>query len=121
MEHCRKNGVKMCIASATAPDLIALALKHCEIEEYFLKVFSCDTIGKGKEEPDVFLQAAEFLGTRPEDTWVFEDSLTAVETATRIGMPTVGIYDKYNYGQDRIRKIATVYIDSTESLLKLIK
>ena len=121
LEHCKNNGVKMCIASATAPELIDVALEHCDIRKYFLKVFSCGTIGKGKDEPDVFLQAAEFLGAEIKDTWVFEDSLTAIETAAKIGMPTVGIYDKFNYGQDKIKEIATEYINSTETILKLIK
>ncbi len=121
LEHCKNNGVKMCIASATAPELIKVAMKHCEIEKYFLKVFSCGAIGKGKDEPDVFLQAVEFLGTEIKDTWVFEDSLTAIETATKIGMPTVGIYDKFNYGQDKIKEIATEYVEASETLLKLLK
>lgn len=121
LEHCQNNGVKMCIASATAPELIKVAMKHCEIEKYFLNVFSCGAIGKGKDEPDVFLQAVEFLGTEIKDTWVFEDSLTAIETATKIGMPTVGIYDKFNYGQEKIKEIATEYVDSSETLLKLLK
>ena len=121
LEHCKNKGVKMCIASATAPEMIYIALKHCDIEKYFLKVFSCGTIGKGKDEPDVFLQAAEFLGAEIKDTWVFEDSLTAIETAAKIGMPTVGIYDKFNYGQDKIKEIATEYINSTETILKLIR
>ena len=120
LEHCKSNGVKMCIASASAPDLIYVALRHCGIEEYFSKVFSCGAIGKGKDQPDVFLQAIEFLGSKIQDTWMFEDSLVAIETATKIGMPTVGVYDKFNFGQDRIKEIATEYIDSTETLLKLI-
>lgn len=120
LEHCKNSGVKMCIATATARDLVDLALEHCDIGKYFLKVFSCSDIGKGKEEPDVFLQAAEFLNTKTSETWVFEDSLIAIETATKIGMLTVGIYDQYNYGQDRIKEIATKYIDSTETILKLI-
>ena len=119
LEYCKNNGVKMCIASATAPELIDVAIKHCDIGKYFLKVFSCGAIGKGKEEPDVFLQAAEFLGEETKETWVFEDSLTAIETASKIGMPTVGIYDRYNFGQDRIKEIATEYIADGETLLKL--
>ena len=121
LEYCKNNGVKMCIASATAPELIDVALKHCDIEKYFLKVFSCGDIGKGKDEPDIFLHAADFLNTESSETWVFEDSLTAIETAVKIGMPTVGVYDKFNYGQAKIKEIATEYIDSEETLLKLIK
>ena len=121
LEHCRDNGVKMCIASATAPALIDVAIKHCGIGKYFLNVFSCDVLGKGKEQPDIYLLACDFLGEKPEETWVFEDSLTAIETATKIGMPTVGIYDRFNFGQETIRKTATEYIQPDETLLKLIK
>ncbi len=121
LEHCQKNGVKMCIASATAPDLIELAMKHCGIESYFSKIFSCSQIGKGKEEPDVFLMAADYFGEAKEETWVFEDSLVAIETAVGVGMPTVGIYDRFNFGQERIKEIATEYIAEGETLLKLTK
>ncbi|MBQ3057496.1 MAG: HAD family phosphatase [Clostridia bacterium] len=121
LEHCRKNNVKMCVATATAPELVYLAIKHCGIEKYFLKIFSCKTLGKGKEHPDIFLCAADFLGETLEETWVFEDSLVAIETAAKIGMHTVGIYDKLNFGQEKIEKIATKYIGKDKSLLELIK
>ena len=120
LEYCSDHHVKMCVASATAPELVRVAMQHCEIEKYFEKVFSCGTLGKGKEHPDIFLLACEGLGEKTEDTWVFEDSLAAIETATKIGMPTVGIFDRFNYGQDRIREIATVYVAEGETLLKLI-
>ena len=120
LEYCKAAGVKMCIASATAPDLITVALEHCGIESYFSKIFSCAEVGKGKEEPDVFLQACEFLGAKPCETWVFEDSSVAIKTAVKVGMPTVGIYDAYNFGQAEVKALATEYIADGESLLKLI-
>lgn len=119
LEYCHKKGVKMCIASATAPELLNTAIKHCKIERFFSEIFSCATLGKGKDKPDIYLLAKKFLGEKTEDTWVFEDSLTAIETAVKIGMPTVGIYDRYNFGQERIEKIATEYIADGETLLKL--
>ncbi len=121
LEYCSLHGVKMCIASATAPELLEVAIKRCGIEKYFLKIFSCGLLGKGKEHPDVFLLAHKFLGESPEETWVFEDSLVAIETVTKIGMKTVGIYDPYNYGQERIKELATEYIAPGETLAKLIK
>ena len=64
--------------------------------------------------------AADYLGEKLEETWIFEDSLVAIETATKIGMPTVGIYDRYNFGQDRIKQLAVEYIEDGETLLKLL-
>ena len=121
LDYLKSKDTKMCIASATASELIFVAMKHCDIEKYFSKVFSCGELGKGKENPDIFLLAKDYLETKVEDTWVFEDSLVAIETATKIGMKTAGIYDCYNFGQDKIKKVATEYIADGETLLKLIK
>ena len=121
LAYCQKNGVKMCIASATAPELVRVAMKRCGIEPYFSAVISCADFGKGKDAPDVFLGAVGHLGECIEDTWVFEDSAVAVETAVNIGMPVVGIFDRNNYGQDKIRALARVYVGPGETLKKLIK
>jgi len=121
LEHCLAQGTKMCIASATAPEHIEVAMKRCGLEKYFLKVFSCGSIGKGKDQPDIFLMARDFLGAETEETWVFEDSLVAIRTAAAAGMPTVGIYDACNFGQDEIRQIAREYIDDGETLMKLVR
>lgn len=121
LEHCKRGGVKMCLATATATDLLHLALDHCGIGKYFSGIFSCGDIGKGKEHPDVFLLAQKYLGEEVGDTWVVEDSLVAIETATKIGMKTIGIYDRFNYGQDRIKEIATEYIAEGQTLARLIE
>ena len=120
LEHCMSSGTKMCIASATDGALLKLAVRRCGLEKYFCRIFSCGDIGKGKDHPDIFRAAQEFLGTAPEETWVFEDSLTAIRTADSIGMPTVGIYDACNFGQDEIRQIAREYIAEGEKLTRLI-
>lgn len=121
LEYCKENGIRMVIASATAPELIEIALEHCGVRRYFEEIFSCSVVGKGKESPDIFLHTQAWLGTETEETWVFEDSYVALETAQRIGMPTVGVYDPYNPWQEQVRKASTVYLDRGESMMKLSK
>ncbi|MBE7020086.1 MAG: HAD family phosphatase [Ruminococcaceae bacterium] len=120
LEYCYNKGMKMCIASATDTKFIKIAVKHCNIEKYFENILSCAEIGKGKDHPDIYIKAQECLGTEREETCVFEDSHIALHTADKLGMKTVGIYDKYNYGQEEMEKIATVYIPEGETLKKLI-
>ncbi|MBO5270371.1 MAG: hypothetical protein J6B77_06270, partial [Clostridia bacterium] len=55
-----------------------------------------------------------------EETWVFEDSYVALETSVKIGLPTVGVYDEWNFGQDRLEKASTHYIAKGETLLRLL-
>ncbi len=120
LDRLQAQGVKMCIASATNPDLVESALEHCGIRHYFDTVFSCGVLGKGKDTPDIYLMAMEYLGEDMDHTWVFEDAFVAIQTATGIGMPTVGIYDPYNPYQDQIKAMATHYIEPGETLLKLL-
>ena len=119
LKYLKAKGVKTCIASATVPALVTLVIEHLGLKPYFSAVFSCGAIGKGKEEPDVFLAAAEHLGEEIGETFVFEDSLVALQTAARIGMPTVAIYDPNNFGQETMKKIANVYVGEGETLMKV--
>lgn len=119
LEELRLRGVRMCIASATPLPLVEAALAHCGIRSYFEKVFSCGEIGKGKDVPDIYFLAKEYMGNLP-DTWVFEDAFVAVSTATKAEFPTVAVYDRYNPYQDEIQAMSDIYIAPGETLLKLI-
>lgn len=120
LSYLKSRDVRMCIASATPLPLVEAALEHCKIRDYFETVFSCGELGKGKDTPDIYYIAQEYLGTALEDTWVFEDSFVAVNTAARIGMPVVGIYDRHNPYQDKIEGLSTHYIKDGETLMKLV-
>ena len=120
LEHLKARGVKMCVASATAPDLLAILFRRYGLDRYFPRIFSCSEIGKGKEYPDVFDAAHDWLGTEKESTWVFEDSFVALRTARAAGYQTVGIYDPYNFCLDQMPEVSTEYIAKGETLARLI-
>ena len=120
LKYLHENNVKMCIASASALDMVEIAVERCEIGKYIPKLLSSCDYGCGKDKPDVYFGALEYLGTPIEETWVFEDSLVALNTAKRIGMPVVGIYDAYNFGHEEMKEIADFYIEDGEGLDKLI-
>ena len=63
--------------------------------------------------------ALEKLGTPREETWVFEDSLVAIETASGAGLCTVGIYDRYNFGHARMQEVADLYLGEGEEMASL--
>ena len=120
LDYCYTNGIKMCLASATETKYIDIALDRHGMRKYFTRVLSCAEIGRGKEFPDIYLAALEALGTDASETWVFEDSYVALETAAGIGLPTVGIFDRNNFEQERLKGSATHYIAEGETLMKLV-
>ena len=120
LDHLKSEGVRMCVASATDKKYLPIALEACGLTSYFDAVLSCSELGVGKDQPDVHLKAMEILGTTAEDTCIFEDSFVALETAKRIGCHTVGIFDKNNYGQDRLAAASEIYLSEGESFASLI-
>lgn len=119
LEDLRSKGIKLCLASATRRDHVMLCLDNLDLTKYFDTVLSCADIGKGKDKPDIYLLALKKLGINAEDACVFEDSFVALETSKSIGCKTVGIFDKYNFGQDRLKNASIYYVAEGESLATL--
>lgn len=120
LEHLKKRGVKMCIASAAEKRFIELVLGKHDVLKYFDGIVSCTQVGAGKDKPDVFIAARDFLCTPHDQTWIFEDSLLAIETSKKAGFNVVGVYDRCSFGQDKARAISDEYIDDGGSFTELI-
>ena len=108
------------LSSASEMQHIKIALAASGLDKYFDLVLSCDDIKTGKDRPDIYLLAMSELGLDVSDICVFEDSFVAMETSKKIGFHTVGVYDKNNYEQDRLRAASDIYIGEGESLGALI-
>ena len=106
-------GIPLCVATATDRELILPACERLGLLPFFREIFTCGELGVSKRSPDIYLQAAERLGTPPEKTLVFEDVLHAVRSAASVGFPVVAIYDKNAEPEkETIRTIASLYLDS---------
>lgn len=103
LQHLQKMGCRMCVASATAEHLMAACLGRLGILDCFEFLLSCESVGAGKDRPDIYFTVAQKLGAEPGDIGVFEDALYAVETAKKAGFYVVGIYDES--GSENWKKI----------------
>ena len=121
LERLRQDGVKLCIATATDRHLVEAALDRCGVLSCFGEIFTCNEVGHGKDEPDIFEAALRFLGTRREETLVFDDALYAVRTAKEAGFPVAAVYDSHEKAQDQIRMLADVYLEELTQLDKIRK
>lgn len=110
LQNLKEQGVKMCIATATDTHLVKAALKRCKISEYFSHIFTCTSVGHGKDEPVIYREAMKYLGTDKNNTVVFEDALYAVRTAKSDGFIVAAVYDIHEKGQSEIKALADVYI-----------
>lgn len=113
LEQQRRLGVRMCVASATAEDLMELCLRRLGLRDYFEFLLSCETVGQGKTRPDVYLAAAERLGAPVGAVTVYEDAKYAVRTAKAAGFHVVGVYDRNSapYWEEICRTADEVIVD----------
>lgn len=120
LETLAARGVKMCVASASNPELVNISIERCGVGKYFSAIISCNSVGKGKDHPDVFFAAMKSLGTPIENTWVVEDSAVALATAQRAGFQTIGIFDCHTPDQASVIAASTEYIAEGETLMRLL-
>lgn len=112
LDFLKNRGVKMCIATATARHLAESALRRNGILEYFDQIFTCSEIGAGKDVPDIFNAALDFLGTKKEETWVFEDAAHSAQTAKNTGFLVCGVYDSSEKHTIELRACSDLYLTS---------
>lgn len=118
LKKLRDLGIKLCVASATDAKTVRFVLERLQVLDYFEFVISCDEVGKDKDHADIFLKAAEKLGSAsPEDVMVFEDSLVAIRTARNAGFPIIGMYDPDETSKEELSGICDVVITDFNELI----
>jgi len=111
MSKLKALGIPMVLATATDREQVEPAMERLGVLNDFQCILTSGEIGNSKTEPDIYLKAAERMGTVPEHTWVFEDALHAAATAKRAGFRLVGIYDASSMGvQYDLRDLADYYM-----------
>lgn len=119
LEKLDKHNIPMTVASSNNKKEIERAFERLGIAKYFDRIFTCEEDGAGKTKPDIYLRAAEYLGTRPEETVVFEDVIHAIRTAKQAGFQVVGIYDEASKDdQEEVQREADWYCREWAELMK---
>ena len=93
MRRLKAQGTTMCVVTCSEEQMVRACLNRLEMEQNLQFVLSCADLGCSKERPDGYFEAVRRMGCRPEETVVFEDSLSAARTAKAAGFQVVGVYD----------------------------
>ena len=111
MQYYRNLGIPMVAATSSPREHVTRALMRVGLLEYLDAIYTTSEMETSKHEPKIYLHAAEELGCRPDEVFVYEDSLYALRTAKEAGFHTVGIYDAASEAdQGALRELAEVYI-----------
>lgn len=95
LSYLRSCGTRCCVASASDPENVRICLGRLGVAGAFEFALSSEVYGS-KAKPDLYLECARRFAARPEDIWVYEDALYALQTAKAAGFRTVGILDGWD-------------------------
>lgn len=93
LEFMKAKGIRMTAATSSPRIHVEKALERNGMLGFLERIFTNTEVGASKHSPEIYEQAATYMGTKPEETLVFEDSLYALKTADDAGFVTVGVYD----------------------------
>ena len=86
----RSRGVRVGLATTNDPHVLD-AMRHVDVSGLFDEVVCGREVARGKDHPDIYLEAARRMGADPADCVVFEDILPGTLSAARAGMATVAV------------------------------
>jgi len=115
LRDLKAKGMKLALATVSHRGLLEAVLKGNEIYELFDVLTDVSQVSRGKEEPDLYLFAADQMGLKPEECMVFEDVLLGINSAKRGGFYTCGVKDhSSNTEEMEIRHVADCFVESFE-------
>ena len=116
------KGILMTAATSSPREHVTRALKRNGLYEFLKRIDTTSEVGESKHSPLIYQQAAQFLGTAPEETLVFEDSLYALQTAKNAGFRAIGVYDaEGETNQAGVEETGEVYLKSLREFITYYK
>lgn len=116
--HLKNSNIKITLATASPAELYVPVLKNNGVYHLFAAFTTTDEVGRSKDYPDIYIEAARKVGVIPECCMAFEDVLKGVLSAKKAGMFTVGVYDESSDGYiEEIKKASDKFIYSFNEML----
>ncbi|MEW2632936.1 HAD family phosphatase [Streptomyces sp. NPDC048389] len=91
VERLSAAGVPMAVASGSSRAAIEAVLAGTGLAAHIAVTVSAEEVGRGKPEPDVFLEAARRLDAAPHDCVVLEDAPPGAAAARAAGMRCIAV------------------------------
>lgn len=102
IDELKQNQIRIAIVtSSSQKKMDNLYAQNPGFREMFDAVVTGDMVSHSKPDPEPYLLGAEAIGVAPESCYVFEDSISGIESGIRAGATVIGLattlpYDKIN-------------------------
>lgn len=115
----KSKGHSLNVLTASPHKYLDPCLKRCKVYSLFDNVWSIDDFGLTKDNVKIYEKAAARLGASLSECVFFDDNETAIKTAKKAGMFTVGVYDPTSKdAESEIRANCDKYVYDFIELIK---
>lgn len=114
LDFLKEKGVKMCVLTASERKMIEKVFDKFDLTKYFDRVLYCSEMGMHKDNPEIFIKTLEVLGTKKEETFMFEDAEYSAKNVIKTGIKLCGVFDESNKNQRYLKEISDLYLESFE-------
>lgn len=95
LEACKRNHLKIAIASSTYSNIVEMILKKYKIDNFFNVIVGGEDITKGKPNPEMIEKALKELNIDSKYTIAIDDAKSGIIAAKKINMYTIA-YNRYS-------------------------
>ena len=95
LEYCTRKHLICAITSNSKHERLEAALKEMEIDKYFYRVYSNESLGVAKPNPLFYTKVLEDLHLSCEEAVVIEDSVHGIAAAKDAGIYTIAKKENY--------------------------
>lgn len=120
LRELKDRGISLNVLTASPHITLDACLKRLGLWELFDNIWSCDDFNTTKADPDIYVRAAEKIGTSVENVLFLDDNLNADMTAKAAGMQVCGVYDDSSKDYvEQMKEANDYYIYDFQELLQL--
>lgn len=88
----KQAGIRSAIVTSSNDQKMSQVYKaHPQLHTMVDAVLTSENFSRSKPDPECFLKGMEILGAKPEDTFVFEDSIHGINAGRAAGAHVVGL------------------------------
>jgi len=120
LEYIKLSGLKCAVATSTQRESAYRTLHIIGAWEYLDGVVFGDEVENGKPAPDTFLKAAAYMGLKPDECIVIEDSINGIKAGYNAKMRVVHVPDTIMIS-DEIRALTNIVCEDLSMVPAVIE
>ena len=121
IKKMKEKGLHLHVLTASTHAALDPCLKRLGIFDMFDNVWSSDDFGIGKNNPQIYFDAAERMGTTVSDITFLDDNINADLAAKDAGVTVIGVYDPTSKDDEaKMREVLDGYIVDFSELEKML-